>query len=208
MIRRTVGALALTWLMAGCAGLLPPRQTAAPEPATSVARVYRDSIELAGRLSVQYQRDGREEAVHGSFTWSQTPQRTSITLLSPLGQTIAVIHVAPDHATLLQAGQAPQVAADADRLAATALGWPLPIAGLRDWLQGVAIDARGQRWSAPPVPGAEVLTQDGWRINYASWRDDAPAGAAAAPRRIDLTRQTAHAGPIAMRLVIDSWQPT
>lgn len=207
MIGRVASALALIWLVGGCAALAPTAPTATPPTTAAPSRLYHESIELAGRLSVQFQRDSRDEAVHGSFTWSQTPDRTLVTLLSPLGQTIAIIDVTPGRATLTQAGQAARTAADADALAASTLGWPLPIAGLRDWLQAIAIDAQGRRWSAPPQPGAEVTTQDGWRIVYASWRDDAPAASLPPPRRIDLSRQTAQAGNVAIRLIVDSWQP-
>lgn len=194
---------ALCWLLAGCAALVPPAAPPAPA-AEQVQRPYHDAIELGGRLSVQYRRGAAEEALHGSFTWSQTPQRTLLTLLSPLGQTMAVIEVQAGQASLTQAGRPPQVASDADALAQTALGWPLPVAGLRDWLQGFARDAQGRAWIAPPEPGSAVSTQDGWHLAYVSWQQDNPA-ASPRPRRIDLARQTAEAGPVNLRIVIDNW---
>lgn len=205
MNRRLACAAALGWLLAGCAALsLPPASTG--DAAAQSQRPYAEAIDLSGRLSVQYRRGNTDEALHGSFSWSQTPQRTVVTVLSPLGQTLAVIDVQPGSATLTQAGQPPQVAADADALAQAALGWPLPVAGLRTWLQGFAQDAQGQRWVAPPAPGSAVTTQDGWQIVYVSWQQSQP-GAAAYPRRIDLARQTAEAGPVSLRIVIDQWQP-
>jgi len=204
MSLRLACAGALCWLMTGCAALIPP-PTPAPAAAAQAQRLYRDSIELSGRLSVQYQRGGADESLHGSFTWSQTPQRTLLTLLSPLGQTLAVIEVQADGATLTQAGQPPQAAPDADTLVQTALGWPLPVAGLRDWLQGFATDARGHKWVAPAQPGSAVSTANGWRIAYPSW-EEIDASGAVRPRRIDLARQTAQAGPVALRIVIDNWQ--
>ncbi|RJG03592.1 lipoprotein insertase outer membrane protein LolB [Noviherbaspirillum sedimenti] len=204
MSRRLACVAALCWLLAGCAALIPP----AEQPVSAVRpapRAYLDTIELAGRLSVQYRRGGADEALHGSFSWSQTPQRTLLTLFSPLGQTLAVIEVQAGGASLTQAGQAPKVAADADALAQTALGWPLPVAGLRDWLQGFARDARSQPWVAPAEPGSAVSTPDGWRIVYTSWQQ-AGAADAVRPRRIDLARQTAEAGPVSLRIVIDNWQ--
>lgn len=196
------GAL-LSLLLSGCAAWPPPASTP-PAPPSAAARAYADTIELSGRLSLQYQQDGRDESMHGSFTWSQSPRQTRLTLLSPLGQTIAIIDVQPGSATLLQSGQPPRSAQDADTLAATALGWPLPIAGLRHWLQGFAQDQQGQPWIAAPVSGAEVVTRDGWHIAYASWHDENPGRAH--PRRLDLRRQTTHAGLVALRIVIDSWQ--
>jgi outer membrane lipoprotein LolB len=167
-----------------------------------VVRPYRDEIDLSGRLSVRYQNNGQEEALHGSFVWNQNPARTSITLLSPLGQTMAIIDVTRDGATLSQAGQPVRMAADADALAAGTLGWPLPVAGLRDWLQGYAVDANGSRFIASPQT-TDVATRDGWRIRYAGWQDDSPPNR---PKRIDLERSTAQAGDVSIRIVIDKWQ--
>jgi outer membrane lipoprotein LolB len=152
---------------------------------------------------VRYQRNAAEESVHGNFSWQQTPGHTTVTLSSPLGQTLAIIDVTPERAVLRQAGQAPRSAADADALAADTLGWPLPIAGLRDWLQGYATDAQGQPWVARAGEASEVTTQDGWHISYLDWRDDEGA---AYPRRIDLARDTSQAGPVAIRLVVDHVQ--
>jgi outer membrane lipoprotein LolB len=151
---------------------------------------------------VRYQNNGREEAMHGSFMWSQNPSRTSVTLLSPLGQTIAVIDMTPDGASLTQGGQQVREAADVDALVADTLGWPLPISGLRQWLQGFAIDATGKRFTANSQ-ATEVATRDGWRIRYAAWQDDAVQ---TRPKRIDLERSTAQAGDVSIRIVIDNWQ--
>lgn len=203
----TARRLALTTLLAlflgACASLPPPPLTAA-QPAV---RTYHQSMEMSGRLSVQYQRDGRDGALHGSFSWSQTAQDTHIALLSPLGQILAQIDVTPQGATLIQSGQEPRAATDADALAAEVLGWPLPVAGLRDWLQAFATDPQGRRWSAPATDApATILTRDGWQLNYASWQAD-DAQPALRPRRIDLARNTAQAGRVAIRIVIDNWQP-
>lgn len=196
--------LALSILAAGCAGL----STTPPQAAQAgAARSYHDNIAIDGRLSVRYQQNGRDEAVHGSFTWTQQPGHTDIALLSPLGQTLALINVTPSSSTLTQAGQPPKSAADVDALAADTLGWPLPVSGLRDWLQGFISDARGRRIAvAPQEEAAETTTGDGWRIRYAAWEADPAAPGAVRPRRIDLHRQTAQAGEVALRLVIDNWQ--
>ncbi|MBS1187954.1 MAG: outer rane lipoprotein LolB [Burkholderiaceae bacterium] len=183
--------------LSGCVAVTPdtPAPSAAP-------RACVGDIELAGRFSVRYWQDGREEAAHGSFRWRQAGLRASITLLSLLGQTLATIELAPGRAMLTLADQPPRVAADADALAAQALGWPLPVSGLRDWLQGCARLADGGRFVA--APGREQATAaDGWRLNYPVWERD---GDAPRPKRIDLERP-ADDGGISLRLVIDDWQP-
>jgi len=188
--------LALPLLLGGCAALAP----SAPAPAiATAARQYHEAIDLGGRLSVLYQQNGRDQAVHGSFGWRQDAGSTEVVLRSPLGQTVAAIAVTPQAATLTQAGQPPRSAANVDTLAEQALGWPLPVAGLRRWLQGFTGAAR-------PLPARDdtALTDDGWRIRYDSWQSD---GTEPYPKRIDLERQTDGAGTVAIRIVLDSWQP-
>lgn len=192
--------LALPIFLAACAGL-PPAAPTMPE--SSVARAYQQSVDISGRMSVRYHSNGRDEALHGSFEWRQRPDNTQLTLLSPLGQTLAQIMVTPDGATLTQAGQPPLSAADADGLASQALGWPLPVAGLRDWLQGMVTVPGGKRVALAPGNDGDIVSADGWRLRFPAWEDGDPAR----PRRIDLARSTEQAGDVALRLVIDSFQP-
>jgi outer membrane lipoprotein LolB len=189
-------------LMTACATITPPTDDATTtQPALN--RTYSDAINLEGRLSVQYQLNDKDESVHGSFTWQQTAQRTAITLLSPLGQIIAKIDVTPESATLTQSGRDARTAPDVDELAAQSLGWPLPVSGLRTWLQGFAIDANGQKFVATPT-NSKVTTRDGWQINYVTWDDSNPAQPH--PKRIDLQRQTEQAGNVVMRIIVDQSQ--
>lgn len=178
--------------------------TLAPAPTSQLARSYHEAITLTGRLSVQYQQNGRPQAMQGKFSWMQNSETTHIALLSPLGQTMAKIIITPVQASLQQAGEAPREAADIDMLSTQMLGWPLPVAGLRNWLQGFDLDELGMRRAA--MPGAlSGFDSDGWQVRYVSWQGQADAPAY--PRRIDLERVTPEAGPISMRIVIDSWQP-
>ena len=199
-------ACGLALLLSGCASppSLPGSAVDTIGAATPTARNYHAAIDLSGRLSVRYQRNGQDEALHGSFAWSQTATHTFVTLSSPLGQTLATIELTPQGATLIQPGQAPRSAADADALAADAFGWPLPVANLRNWLQGYTLDADGQRIAAASNDGA-IRTPDNWQIRYPAW--EASDNNVDHPKRIDLARHTAQAGDIAIRIVIDNWQP-
>lgn len=154
---------------------------------TNVATVgaYRDSVDLDGRLSVNYQKSGNRESMTVNFDWAQRPGRVDVTIANPLGQTVATIEVTPQSATLTQAGRAPVTEADVDTLSQRTLGWPLPVSGLRDWLQGYAVDAQGQRFSASPARN-EVVTRDGWRLRFVEWQD--PNAAQPVPRLIHATR--------------------
>jgi outer membrane lipoprotein LolB len=202
---RRATTMALLLLAAGCTTI---GQRNIPTPAAQQAamtRSYHRDIDISGRLSVRYQQNGQEQAVHGNFNWTQAGERTKLALFSPLGQTLATIEVTPQRSTLIQAGRPPRIAADADALAAEALGWPLPLSGLHDWLQGFARGANGMRIVATPLQD-EITTGDGWHLRFVSWQDNGNASAPY-PRRIDLARSTAQAGDVALRIVIDQWQP-
>lgn len=150
----------------------------------STVGAYRDTIDMSGRLSVNYTKDGKPETLSGQFTWAQTPAAIDVTLGSSFG-TVAKIRVTPTSATLTQTDKAPRVARDIDTLTAQALGWSLPVSGLRDWLQGYAIGADGKRFAASPANNT-VTTRDGWKLTFVSWHElDA---AKPAPKRIDAER--------------------
>jgi outer membrane lipoprotein LolB len=198
-------ALAAALAIGGCASTsMPPRDAAATT--MHAARPYHETLSMAGRLSVRYEQNGRNEAVHGSFIWQQEPDQTRIELRSPTGQTIALIDVTPFASTLTQSNQPPRQAANVDALAADALGWPLPVSGLRNWLQGFGIDQHGQEFVATPAGQRTFITRDGWQIIYENWQQPDGGTSAPRPRRIDLQRMTEQAGPVEMRIVIDEWQ--
>ena len=188
---RCFSLLAAAALLAGCAtqsGLLS--QASVPP--------YREAIDLSGRLSVSYQKDGKPESLSGKFVWAQSGQAIDVSLSSPLGQTIATIQVTPQAATLTQSGQAPRSAADIDSLSAQTLGWSLPVSGLRDWLQGYATGADGRRFIASPANDS-VTTRDGWRLRFVSWQDQGALHPQ--PKRIDADRSGGD--ELAIRIVLD-----
>ncbi|NHZ88243.1 outer membrane lipoprotein LolB [Massilia sp. CCM 8733] len=192
------------FLVLACAALLSACATPDANLSREGVAAYRDAIELGGRLTVNYQKDGQTETLTGKFNWNQTPAAVNVSLASPLGQTIATISVTPESATLTQGDRAPRVARDIDSLTAQALGWSLPVSGLRDWLQGYATGADGQRFAASPAANT-VTTADGWRLTYVSWQDTAGAGAAKPmPKRIDVARvASATVEAMEIRIVID-----
>jgi outer membrane lipoprotein LolB len=202
IFRCAAGALALAGALAalgGCATTSAPRSTTAVAP-------YRDTLDLAGRIAINYSRDGKQESLSGKFTWRQTAANTDVTLISPTGQTVAVINVAPGSASLKRSGEPTRTAPDLDSLTRQTLGWTLPVSGLRDWLQGYATAADGSRFSASPASDT-VVTRDGWKLDYVSWQDD--AAAVPLPKRIDATRIALgqQVDDMSIRIVIDSPAP-
>lgn len=181
-------------LLAGCASAPVTQPTSLQQ-----AAAYRTTFDAAGRLTVNYRRDGNPESLTGKFTWEQTPGRIDVSLSSPMA-TIATISITPQSATLVQADKAPRVAKDIDALTAESLGWTLPVSGLRDWLQGYATGADGKRFVATPANNS-VTTADGWRLRFVTWQDES---AHPAPKRIDAERNaSASADELAIRIVID-----
>ena len=198
---------AVVALLAGCSSLAPAPHATTP----ALPRNYSESIDIGGRFSAQFQRAGKPESWNGNFNWTQSPQRTTVTLQSPFGQTLATIAVDRDSATLTQSGKAPRRAANVDALALNTLGWPLPVSNLRNWLQGFAVGTDGQTVTASPQSADTIATRDGWRIRYVSWQDDngnhgTADARATVPKRIDMERNTDEAGNVQMRLVISEWQ--
>ena len=130
-------------MLAGCA-------STAPQSHTTVG-AYQDTMSRAGRLSVNYDRDGKLETLSGKFAWTQKPGVIDVALMSPIGQTIATISVTPQLATLTQSDGKARTASDIDTLTGQALGWSLPVNGLRDWMQGYATVAGGKRFAGRAV---------------------------------------------------------
>ena len=198
IFHRAAGALALAGALValgGCATTSAPRSTTAVAP-------FRDTLDLTGRIAINYSRDGKQESLSGKFTWRQTAANTDVTLISPTGQTVAVINVTPTSASLKRSGEPTRTAPDLDSLTRQTLGWTLPVSGLRDWLQGYAVAADGSRFSASPASDT-VVTRDGWKLDYVSWQDD--AAAVPRPKRIDVTRIALgqQVDDMSIRIVID-----
>jgi outer membrane lipoprotein LolB len=191
---RTLAVAGACALLAACASTAP---VADPQ---AMVGPYRDAIDLTGRLLVNYERDGKPDTLSVKFAWAQTAQEVGVALLSPTGQTVAKISVTPAAATLTQAGKPPRMARDIDALAAQTLGFALPVAGLRDWLQGYASGADGKRFAASPANNT-VTTADGWKLTFVTWQ---ASPGALAPLRIDAQRDaTGNAGALALRIVVD-----
>jgi len=146
--------------------------TAPSTPAsTAIVAPYADTLSLSGRLNVRYTRDGNPQSATVKFDWKQDAQHTDVALFDPFGTKVAAIAVTPYGATLREGGNKPPLSAPSiDALSARALGWALPVSGLRGWLQGHAMDASGQPWSASPANN-DVTTRDGWHLQYAEWQD-------------------------------------
>jgi len=195
----------LAWLFAvstigwvvGCSSL----QALPSLPQTE--RSFHDNILIQGRFSVAYEQNNRPQSVQGRFQWQQQGQRIDIDLMSPLGQTMAKISITPNSASIQPSGKEIKVAENVAELTEQSLGWSLPVAGMREWLQGFNRSSTNQRQMAS-LSGNDQFVTEGWHIQYVSWQQNSVA---VYPKRIDLTRTSQQQHPLSLRIIIDQWEP-
>ena len=151
-------------LASGCA-VTPARLPGTDSPlATELA-----PRDWAGRFSVSSQSSGvdtRQDAAVGRFLLTSVPtpggRTLELMLQSPFGQTLANARRVPDGtASLVLADGRTLSAGSLDALLEQAIGWPLPVERLTDWLDDrfelvLARDSAGQITSA---------TDSGWQIS-------------------------------------------
>ena len=186
----------IAW-MVGCSSL----QTLPSLPQTE--RSFHDNILIQGRFSVAYEQNNRPQSVQGRFQWQQQGQRIDIDLMSPLGQTMAKISITPNSASIQPSGKEIKVAENVAELTEHSLGWSLPVAGMREWLQGFNRSSTNQRQMAS-LSGNDQFDTEGWHIQYVSWQQNSVA---VYPKRIDLTRTSQEQHPLSLRIIIDQWEP-
>ena len=172
-------SLVLSIALAGCAS-----------PQAALERtVVGHTIE--GRLSVRYRSlaDDRTEALSGRFVWTTSGDELELGLLDPLGQTVALIRSSPATSSITFRDGRRVDGATPESLTQQALGWTVPLHGLRYWLEG---ETDRDRDVERLTDGR--LRQDDWSIRFGE--GDGP------PKRIDLH----YPGPpaeIDLRLVVD-----
>ena len=176
---------------------------AAPYFLQQQPRACVDTVGIKGRFSVYYKKNDREEGVHGSFEWEQKPDLTTITLLTPLGQVAATVDVMPQLTTFTIPGKQPKTAPDAEGLLRSQLGWDLPVNGMKQWLQGCAVDIKGNPFIATPEKKT-VITKEKWQIDYVSWIDGPTMPL---PKRINIAKGKDSTNlDINIKLVVDEWR--
>ena len=162
-----------------------------------VAHVLRQA---GGDGAARHHRDEEGAVVGRGVTVSVQGLHVRLDLVSPLGQTLAVVTSTPSGATLDLPNKPPRNAPEVDTLMEDALGFALPVAGLRDWLHGKATAGSPASATHDAQGRLATLAQNGWKVRYVDWQE--PADRSTQPRRIDLDR-AGDATPLSVRLVID-----
>jgi outer membrane lipoprotein LolB len=189
LIARRVLLFSAIALLAACASLPKPQAQRAYE----------------GRFAVTAVHGGESDHSNGRFALAVRADGVTLDLASPFGNTLARIETTAAAAVLTSIGVAGErqrfEGVNAGELTQRVLGWPLPVAGLGDWIAGRPDPAR----PAAKLPsGADGFTQDGWTIRVLE-----RLSATGAPRRLSLTRPPSadSTGPaIDLRLVLDDPQ--
>jgi len=174
-------------VLALCTGLLAACATA-PAPTGT-------AFELTGRVAI---RSG-QEAASGRLFWRHGRSFDDLMISTPLGTGIAEITRRADLYTLTTADSRRFSASDPQALTERALGWPLPLAGLPDWVQGRPYTNSEDETDGEPQRGPDgrvrLIRQLGWTIEYLAYDDRAKL-----PSRMRLTRNG-----LDIRLTIDDW---
>ncbi|HEY4294979.1 MAG TPA: lipoprotein insertase outer membrane protein LolB, partial [Paraburkholderia sp.] len=122
----------------------------------------------------------------------------TLQLRNPLGQTLAIVTSSPASATLELPNRQPLTADNVSTLMQNALGFALPVEGLRYWLQpSPAPTSRAKTEKDPEQPShLKQITQDGWTIDYLAYADAPATGV----KRVNLSRSEP---PLDIKLVLD-----
>lgn len=182
-----VRALALATLLtlAGCSTF-----TAAPLE-TGVSLNPASEFTASGKLGI------RSDSVNESarFNWIQQGNEYEIELLDPFGRQVMDL-VGETGQVVLRSSDSPtpQVARTPEELMQTLLGWQVPVAPARYWIQG------------HPAPGLAFESQKlnqfmqlGWQVDILTLQQT-PKGHAL-PRKVRLTHKD-----LELTLIVNSWQ--
>lgn len=116
-----------------------------------------------GRLALRVDASGTRpvQSLNLGFELRGDGERGELRLTGPLGARVAEARWRPGEA-LLDSGQGPVRHASLDALALQALGEPMPLQALPQWLAGRPWDGAPYRTLPPPAVGFEQL---GWHID-------------------------------------------
>lgn len=195
-------AAARAYLSAGLALLLAACATV-PEPVSEPQRVWAErQTQLAGlsnwsaygRLGIQSQEEGWNVAVH----WTQRGDAYRIRFNAPLGQGSMELAGGPNGVSLTTAKNEVITAGDPETLLFDAVGWRVPLGGLRYWLLGrTEAGAPVDGLDLDPAGRLQLLQQSGWRVQYLRY---GRVGSLELPTKVFLENPR-----LSARLVVSRW---
>jgi outer membrane lipoprotein LolB len=184
---KTLAALLLALLLAGCAAL-PPATLQHPQAAADL-----DNWAFNGRVSLTR----GETGWHAGLVWRERSGEYDLRVVGPLGQGAFELSGDAAGVMLVDADSRTFTTRDAEALVRHVTGWVLPVSGMHYWVRGLVapgIEAQVERDSSGLL---SRLVQSGWAISYDRYQS---IGDLVLPGRLRMERDD-----IAVRLVIDEW---
>ncbi len=150
---------------------------------------------LNGRLGIVKQPKGAS----GRIKWQHlTDENDNIQIFSPFGKKIASIVKTADQVTLTQKNGKSMREKDIETLTEKALGFRLPLTGLKHWALGKPTKNSIVNYMTWDETGSvRTLQQDGWNIEYSDYKKN---GRYFLPRKIVLKNKQ-----LKLKLRIDEW---
>ena len=192
----------IRWLVASAMVAVLTGGVAPPAPSS----VSESDFVRVGRFALQAQRFNQNtENTQGGFSWQDRGAALVLDLTSPVGGTLARVTVERQASTLVRANGEQIKAESPDALIELAIGQPMPVSGLRDWLRGRLSPLAGDAKEALPRATTNLVRdeqgrltaflQDGWQVTLSRYDEFGP-------RALALRR--AEAGQdVSIRIVID-----
>jgi len=133
-------------------------------------------FEREGRFAMRSQSPFEQpKAIQGNFRWQQTVNGWVLSLSSPLGATLARLSVDGTGALLRTPDGPDQRAASATALLRQAIGEPVPIDALEDWIQGRLGNASGiSNITRNDVGQITGFTQGNWQVTFERYDSKGP----------------------------------
>lgn len=180
-----------------CAGFLCLLLSACATPPQVRTGAAGSAFERTGRFALSVNNfNGKQDAVQGGFVWKDGGRVLVLDLLNPLGNTLARVQVLPGQATLTRSNGATEQAEHPDALVELVLGSPIPVAALRDWLQGRTGGAQVVGLEKNDSGQPTSFNQNGWRVQLSRYD-------ALGPTLLQLNRNDANR-TISVRLAVNS----
>ncbi|APZ42916.1 lipoprotein insertase outer membrane protein LolB [Acidihalobacter ferrooxydans] len=199
--RRGYGAGAL---LALCLAMLGGCAVAPPHPATDGGAAWQrhqawvrahPNWSLNGRFALNVAGRGWS----ASLRWLEQGTSYRIDIFGPFGRTVAQLEGGAQGVSLRTQNEPLRTADSVSALMQSALGWSLPVTGLRYWVRGVP--APGTPISSQRIGGSghlSELNQDGWTIRYLGY--NYAFGTRALPTHLRLSN-----GNVKLNLLVDRW---
>jgi outer membrane lipoprotein LolB len=180
-------------LIAGCASVGPIDQGRASAAWDS----RRAKLQAIDHFSVEA-RAVATGALSGSasLNWHQAPHEFDLRVTGPLGVS-ALTMAGDENEVRVRTKKEKFTTNDPEGTLRKALGWTLPLRGLRYWVLSLPSPNSEYNVNLDQDGLVETLTQDGWVLEYTDYMD---VDKIELPRRILLTQ-----GGLKLRVLIDRW---